>query len=132
MATGIELTEAGRSHPMMAGRRDGFAVPCTHRDEVVRLPEGAVRLAGNCHSEVQAFAIDRDGIDFWGMQYHPEFSPSYVGRYLGDMHRVPPQVADDLMLAERDDAAALRLSTSPADQGDAVRMLELRNWMARL
>lgn len=132
MATGIELTEAGRSHPMMAGRRDGFAVPCTHRDEVVRLPEGAVRLAGNSHSEVQAFAIDRDGIDFWGMQYHPEFSPSYVGRYLGDMHRVPPQVADDLMLAERDDAAALRLSTSPADQGDAVRMLELRNWMARL
>lgn len=132
MATGIELTEAGRSHPMMAGRRDGFAVPCTHRDEVVRLPEGAVRLAGNSHSEVQVFAIDRDGIDFWGMQYHPEFSPSYVGRYLGDMHRVPPQVADDLMLAERDDAAALRLSTSPADQGDAVRMLELRNWMARL
>ena len=99
---------------------------------MVRLPEGAVRLAGNGHSEVQAFAIDRDGIDFWGMQYHPEFSPSYVGRYLGDMHRVPPQVADDLMLAERDDAAALRLSTSPADQGDAVRMLELRNWMARL
>ena len=131
MATGIELTEAGRTHPMMAGRRDGFAVPCTHRDEVVRLPEGAVRLAGNSHSNVQAFAIDRDGIDFWGMQYHPEFSPSYVGRYLGNIGRVPPQIANDLMQAEHDEGAARRLETSPGDQGDAVRMLELRNWMAR-
>jgi len=132
MATGIELTEAGRAHPMMAGRHDGFAVPCTHRDEVVRLPEGAVRLAGNAHSRVQAFAIARDGIDFWGMQYHPEFTPSYVGRYLADVERVPPQVTADLMAAERDVDAAARLSTSPDEQGDAVRMLELRNWMARL
>ena len=132
MATGIALTEEGRAHPMMAGRQDGFAVPCTHRDEVVRLPEGAVRLAGNAHSEVQAFAIDRDGIDFWGMQYHPEFSPSYVGHYLGEAGRITPQVAADLMLAETDAAAAARLSTSPVAQGDAVRMLELRNWMMRL
>lgn len=131
MATGIKLTEAGRPHPMMAGRRDGFAVPCTHRDEVVRLPQGAVRLAGNSHSNVQAFAIDRDGIDFWGMQYHPEFSPSYVGRYLGNIGRVPPQIANDLMQAEHDEGAARRLETSPVDQSEAVRMLELRNWMAR-
>ncbi len=131
MATGIELTTAGRAHPMMAGRRDGFAVPCTHRDEVVRLPEGAVRLAGNAHSRVQAFAIARDGIDFWGMQYHPEFSPAYVGRYLGGTGQVSPQVADDLLSAESDVEAAARLSTSPEAQGDAVRMLELRNWMAR-
>ena len=27
MATGIELTEAGRTHPMMAGRRDGLRFP---------------------------------------------------------------------------------------------------------
>lgn len=132
MATGIYLTDAGRAHPMMAGRRDGFAVPCTHRDEVVRLPDGAVRLAGNAHSEVQAFAIERDGIDFWGMQYHPEFSPAWVGRYLGGAGRVSPQVAGDLMVAGSDADAAARLSTSPDEQGDAVRMLELRNWMARL
>ena len=132
MATGIYLTDAGRAHPMMAGRRDGFAVPCTHRDEVVRLPDGAVRLAGNAHSEVQAFVIERDGIDFWGMQYHPEFSPAWVGRYLGGAGRVSPQVAGDLMVAGSDADAAARLSTSPDEQGDAVRMLELRNWMARL
>ena len=75
LAGDIRLTDVGRAHPMMVGRDDGYAVPCTHQDEVVRLPEGAVRLAGNGHSNVQAFAIDRDGVDFWGMQYHPEFSP---------------------------------------------------------
>ena len=131
MATGIELTREGRTHPMMAGRRDGFAVPCTHRDEVVRLPDGAVRLAGNAHSKVQAFAIERDGIDFWGMQYHPEFSPAYVGRYLDGAGRVSPQVAGDLMVAASDADAAARLSTSPDEQADDQRMLELRNWMAR-
>ena len=63
----IRLTNAGRNHVMMAGREDGYAVPCTHRDEVVRLPEVGVRLAGNGHSAVQAFAIDCDGIDFRSM-----------------------------------------------------------------
>ena len=28
----ICLTDSGRDHPMMAGRDDGYAVPCTHRD----------------------------------------------------------------------------------------------------
>lgn len=132
MAKDIRLTEAGRIHPMMAGRTDGYAVPCTHRDEVARLPDGAVRLAGNGHSSVQAFAIDRDGADFWGMQYHPEFSPAYVGRYLRGNGRVPPDLADDLEAAQSDPAAAARLSTTPQDQGAPTRTLELANWPARL
>ena len=131
LAGDIRLTEAGRAHPMMAGRDDGYAVPCTHRDEVVRLPEGAVCLAGNSHSSVQAFAIDRDGVDFWGMQYHPEFSPSYVGRYLRLSGRVAPDVADDLEAAENDAGAAARLSTTMQDQTTPRRTVELANWLAR-
>ena len=131
MASGIRLTEAGRNHPMMAGRDDGYAVPCTHRDEVVRLPDGAVRLAGNSHSNVQAFAVERDGVDFWGMQYHPEFSPAYVGRYLRGSGRVAARVADDLEAAETDDGAAARLSTTTRDQNAARRTVELANWLAR-
>jgi len=56
-ARDIKLTDAGRTHPLLAGREDGYAVPCVHRDEVVNLPEGAQLLAGNAHSGVQAFAI---------------------------------------------------------------------------
>ena len=119
MATGIELTEAGRSHPMMAGRRDGFAVPCTHRDEVVRLPQGAVRLAGNAHSDVQAFVCESDGMSFWGMQYHPEFEPSYLARYLKAMGQGTD--ADLAALSVPEPPAAARMRTS-----------ELRNWLARL
>ena len=132
MAMDIWLTDAGRQHPMMAGRRDGYAVPCTHRDEVVRLPAGAVRLAGNEHSAVQAFAINRDGVDFWGMQYHPEFSPGYVGRYLRGNGRASADLADDLEAAETDADAAARLSTTPQEQAPPVRTTELANWLARL
>ena len=131
MAMEIRLTEAGQNHPMMAGRSDGYAVPCTHRDEVVRLPEGAVLLAGNDHSPVQAFAIDRDGVDFWGMQYHPEFSPAYVGRYLRGNGRISPATADDLEAAQEDPSAAARLSTTPQGQSIPVRTTELVNWLVR-
>ena len=131
MAIDIRLTDAGKSHPMMAGRADGYAVPCTHRDEVVQLPEGAVLLAGNDHSPVQAFVIDCDGVDFWGMQYHPEFSPAYVGRYLRGNGRISSEMADDLEAAETDSAAAMRLSTTPQCQSMPVRTTELSNWLAR-
>lgn len=59
-------------HPMTAGRRDGFDVICMHRDDVIRAPEGAVVTATNDHTAIQAFAYDRDGASFWGVQYHPE------------------------------------------------------------
>ena len=65
LARDVTLTEAGRAHPFMAGRIDGYAAPCVHRDEVSRLPDGAVVLATNNHSEVQAFAYENDGIRFW-------------------------------------------------------------------
>ena len=132
MAADIHLTDAGHDHPMMAGRDTGYAVPCTHRDEVVQLPDGAVLLAGNAHSAVQAFAIDQDGVDFWGMQYHPEFSPAYVGRYLRGNGRVTAEMADDLDLAEIDAGAAARLSTTPEAQSVPGRTVELSNWLARL
>lgn len=132
LAANIRLTETGRMHPMMVGREDGYAVPCTHRDEVVRLPDAAVLLAGNDHSAVQAFAIEQDGIDFWGMQYHPEFDAGFIGRYLGGAGRVAGDVAADLEVADQDAAAATRLGTTPDAQKLAVRATELRNWLNRI
>lgn len=73
VARAIVLTEAGRAHPMYAGKDSVFDALCVHQDEVCALPEGAVRLAGNRMSEVQAVAL-RDGArSFWGVQYHPEY-----------------------------------------------------------
>jgi GMP synthase (glutamine-hydrolysing) len=132
LASHIQLSEQGKTHPMMTGRKQGYAVPCTHRDEVIRLPEGAVLLSGNNHSKVQAFSYTLHGVCFWGMQYHPEFSTEFIGAYLQDKDRVPPQTIEDLKSATRDKAAAERLGTSCADQHLSGRTLELQNWLNML
>ena len=67
-------TEAGRSHPLLRGRPPAFDAPAIHSDEVAALPDGALRLASNATTEVQAAEIRcGDGV-FWGVQYHPEIS----------------------------------------------------------
>lgn len=42
----VSLMEQGQGHPMMAGRETGYSVPCTYRDEVATLPQGAKLIAG--------------------------------------------------------------------------------------
>jgi GMP synthase (glutamine-hydrolysing) len=68
----ITLTEAGRGHPLLAGRPASFDAPAFHSDEVETLPDGATLLAFNTVTEVQAVEIRRGPGVFWGVQYHPE------------------------------------------------------------
>lgn len=70
---GIRLTEAGRKHPMYAGKLDVFNAPTVHLDEVEVLPAGATVLASNAMSQVQAVEIRTPGSTAWGVQYHPEY-----------------------------------------------------------
>lgn len=73
VARGIVLTRVGRAHAMFAGRPASFDALAIHRDEVCALPEGAIVLARNSMSNIQAVAIEGGTGDFWGVQYHPEF-----------------------------------------------------------
>ena len=132
MARAIRLTDVGKVHPMLAGRRDGYAVPCVHRDEVIALPEGAALLATNAHSNVQAFAYERDGVSFWGMQYHPECTPAFIGAYTGASGKISAEMAADMARAETDEDAAHRLGTTPHEQQTAGRTVEIRNWLAHV
>ncbi len=133
LATDIRLTEAGRSHPMMAGREDGFAVPCIHRDEIQTLPQGAELLAGNAHSPVQAVAYERDGIDYWGAQYHPELAPEDIAAVLGQIDASTHAAKiNDLLTCSSDDMAAQRLGTTVGTMQSATRTLELRNWLTHV
>ena len=125
----IKLTLAGRDHPMMAGRKDRFSVLCSHRDEVRRLPKGAVLLAGNAHSAVQAFAYDAGGVDFWGSLYHPELSGQQAADNLAREGGADAEIIAELRLVETDEAAAARLGTSVSDMSPCVRMTEMRNWL---
>lgn len=70
----IELADAGRGHPFLAGRPTCYDAPAVHTDEVETLPDGATLLAGNRVTAVQAAEIRFDGGVFWGVQYHPEIA----------------------------------------------------------
>ena len=107
----------------MAGREDGYSAPCIHRDEVQDLPQDATLIAQNDHCPVQAFACQTGGVDFWGVQYHPELPPA-------DLAALIKGVAT-LNAEHRDVADALAEGGSPAtDSRDRLR--EIANWLDHL
>ena len=132
MARDLQMTEGGRTHSMLVGRQDGWAVPCIHRDEVQRMPEGAELLAGNVHSPVQAMVYEQGGVCFWGVQYHPEYRIGDVG--LGvqgqGIFGGHASLARDCAAAAEDASAAARLGTSPDELAPESRLRELANWVA--
>ena len=69
----IRLTDAGRKHPMYAGKLDVFNAPTVHLDEVETLAPGMTVLATNTVSSVQSAEIRTDGSVAWAVQYHPEY-----------------------------------------------------------
>jgi GMP synthase (glutamine-hydrolysing) len=79
----ITPTEAGLSHPLLAGRPATFDAPAIHTDEVETLPPDALRLASNKVTSVQAAEIrwGERGV-FWGVQYHPEIGLDEVAAAL--------------------------------------------------
>ena len=85
----VVVTDAGRNHPMFAHKGPVFDAPCIHYDEVTRLPEGAVLLASNAHSAVQAALIPLANSEIWAVQYHPEFDTAHLADlyrfYAGDL-----------------------------------------------
>lgn len=81
----ITLNEAGRAHPLLAGRPAAFDAPAIHLDTVALPPGDTTILASNAYSQVQAAEIRHDGGTFWGVQYHPEFPLRQVASILGRM-----------------------------------------------
>jgi len=140
----ITLTEAGRSHPMLAGRPSSYDAPCTHLDEVATLPPDATLLASNTISQVQAAEFRFEGGTFWGVQYHPEFRHSMTA-YLIENRRAA--LLREGFFASEDDHAAYvadlkTLDENPADKAiawrhglgsdvteEARRTLEIRNFI---
>lgn len=139
----ILLTEAGREHPLFAGKPAVFEAPTVHRDGIAALPSGAAILASNDFG-VQAAAFSFGRGTFWGVQYHPEYDCVDVAataeRY-GDVLVTEGMFRDRPALNAF--AAELRtLQTNPSDttlswkhalgstvRNEALRLLEIRNWL---
>jgi GMP synthase (glutamine-hydrolysing) len=93
----IELTEEGRRDPLFDGVPGCFAAHATHAQSVLRLPEGAIRLAFNGFEPNHAFRV---GDSAWGVQFHPEYTKEIMETYVRD------EIAD--LDAEGRDGAVLR------------------------
>ncbi len=88
IARKISLTDAGRAHPMFAGRNPAFEAFISHNDEIVTLGPDALHLAGNVHTPVQAVAVSKGKGTFWAVQYHPELDLHEMARLISCRFRV--------------------------------------------
>jgi len=139
----IVLSDAGREHPLFKGKPAAFEAPTIHRDEIAVLPSGATTLAMNDYG-VQAASFSHGRGTFWGVQYHPEYDyldiAAAAERY-GETLVTEGMFRDSAALAAF--AAELRaLQANPADsallwkhglgqamRSQALRLLEIRNWL---
>lgn len=72
----VTLTDGGQSDPLFEGVGAQPVYLQYHFDEVVRLPEGAVRLAQSEIAPNQSFRMGDRPV--WGIQFHPEYPPEYA------------------------------------------------------
>jgi len=139
----ILLNTTGREHRMFAGKTVTFEAPTVHRDEIASLPAGATALADN-EFGLQAASFTHGRGTFWGVQYHPEYDYldiAGVAERYGRTLVTEGMFRDDAALA--DFAAELRtLHANPSDapllwkhglgpamRNEALRLLEIRNWL---
>lgn len=85
-------TTAGSTHPLLRGRPPAYDAPSIHGDEVERLPDGALHLAGNLDVAIQAAEIRHANGVFWGVQYHPELS---LAELAGALRREVDMLVED-------------------------------------
>jgi len=139
----IQLNEAGRDHGLFAGKPPVFEAPTVHRDEIASLPTGAALLAVNDFG-VQAASFTHARGTFWGVQYHPEYDyvdiAAVADRYgetlvAEGMFRDGPALAAfaaelRALQAQPSDAPLLwKHGLGPAMRSEALRLLEIRNWL---
>ena len=147
VARHITRTEAGQTHPLLAGKPDVYDGFIMHLDEVVTLPAGSTLLATNDHTHVQALEVKFKKGTFWATQYHPEYDFYEMARLIRaratplikeGFFETPEQVqsyAEAMFaLAANPDDPALRqqFEVGPDILDPRYRQAELRNWIDAL
>ena len=82
VARKIFLTEEGKKHPMYEGKPEVFDGFISHDDMITKLPEGAINLASNDFTRIQAVEVVHENGVFWSTQYHPEYSLYDIARLI--------------------------------------------------
>jgi GMP synthase (glutamine-hydrolysing) len=147
IARKIALSAEGRAHPMYIGKPNVFDAFISHEDEVTHLPPGAVSLAGNAFTNVQAVTITHKGGTLWAVQYHPEYDLHELARltycridklvklgFFADADAARDYVNKLEALhqdPQRRDLAWL-LGIDADVMNEDVRVCEVRNWIEQL
>lgn len=121
---GVDLTEAGRNDPLMAGLPAHQTALQWHGAEVKRLPQGAVVLASSPLCAVQAMRI---GAHAYGLQYHVELTSRTVpewGEVPAYACALDATLGDGALPRLRDDAA----KRMPGFNRTAKQLYD--NWMS--
>lgn len=144
IARKIELTEAGRAHPMFSGKPTCYDHFVSHDDEVTELPPNSVLLSGNLWSAVQAAEVRYLNGIFWATQYHCEYTLYDVSRLIRARE---DRLVRQGLFADHDDLVAYcdRLGALAADPSradlrwqlvidddildDGLRQREFRNFL---
>lgn len=75
----IRLHTAARDDALLGALPDSFPAQLVHYQSASRLPPDAVVLASSAAEPHQAFRAGKCG---WGVQFHPEFSPTAMRDYI--------------------------------------------------
>lgn len=78
----VERLAEAETDPLLGALPARFAANVIHWQTVLRLPPGAVPLAGNAFEPHQAFRFG----SAWGVQFHPEFDQHAMRRYVELLH----------------------------------------------
>ena len=91
----VQFTAAGKKSQLFSGFEDNAIVYESHQDSVTILPENAIELARNNKGN-QAFIIHDN---FYGVQFHPEFSWEVIKMYVSVRSSTGVKV-DDISVPE--------------------------------
>jgi len=147
IARKIALTDDGRAHPLYIGKPRVFDAFISHEDEITHLPSGALCLAGNAFSSVQAVCVTHRRGTFWAVQYHPEYDLHELARltyarrerlagmgFFADVEAAEDYV-NKLEALHQDPARrdiAWLLGIDEDVMNEDVRRVEVRNWIEHL
>ena len=147
IARKIALTPEGRAHPLYIGKASVFDAFISHEDEITHLPSGALNLASNAFTQVQAVSVVHRGGTLWAVQYHPEYDLHELARLtwcridklvgLGFFRdREAAEVYVGLLEALHQDTSrrdiAWLLGIDADIMNEDVRLAEVRNWLQHL
>lgn len=127
----IDLTAAGRADRLFDGLGPTIRVNLSHRDivdaQALAAVPGALVLAGNRKTEVQAFAV---GDSIRCVQFHPEFDGAATRAYLRE--RSDLIAADAAARGAADEHPAVLLeSTQDTPDGERVFHNFIRHWVLK-